>query len=230
MEAHLHLVLAHAEAGEAALHDEGGDALGALGLVGHGEDHEDIGNIAVGDEDFGPVHHVVVAFQLGLGLALGGVGTRVGLGEGEGAHLMAGGQHGEVLLLLLLGAVGQDGVAAQAVVGGHDVPGGGALLAQLLDTDGGGQGVRAGAAVLLGHTHAHDAQVEQLLDVLPGVFAVQVGFGGDGLHFVFGELGHHLPDQLVLTAQIEIHVMFSPYLKFWKFIYVRSGPPGPGPG
>ena len=187
----------------------------------------------------------MVAFQLGLGLALGGVGTGVGLGEGESAHLMAGGQHGEVLFLLLLGAVGQDGVAAKAVVGGHDVAGGGALLAQLLDADGGGQGVRAGAAVLLGHAHAHHAQVEQLLDVLPGVLAVEVGLRGDGLHFVLGEFRHHLPDQLVLTAQIEIHVMFSPCYKFLlklclfclgfpDFLRKKDNPrgfvPGVGPG
>ena len=211
MQAHLLLVLAHGEAGEAALHDEGGDAAGALGLVGHGEDHEHVGHVAVGDEDLGAVEDIVVAVQLGLGLALGGVGTGVGFGQAEGADLVALGQHGQVLGLLGLGAVGDDGIAAQAVVGGHDVAGGGALLGQLLDADGTGQGVSARAAILLGDAHAHHAQVEQLLDVLPGILAGLVGLGSDGLHFILGEFRHHLPDQLVLTAEIEIHDVFSLY-------------------
>ena len=207
MQAQLFLVLAHGEAGEAALHDEGGDALGAAGLVGHGEHHEHVGHIAVGDEYLGAIHHIVVAHQLGLGLALGGVRAGVGLGEGEGAHMVAGGQHGQVLGLLLRGAVGHDGVAAQAVVGGHDVAGGGALLAELLDADGAGQRIGAGAAVLLGHAHTHDAQIEQLLNVVAGVFAGAVGLRRDGLDFLFRKLRHHLADQLMFTTQIEIHVV-----------------------
>ena len=35
--------------------------------------------------------------------------------------------------------------------------------------------------------------------------------GSDGLHFILGEFRHHLPDQLVLTAEIEIHDVFSLY-------------------
>ena len=197
---------------KAALHDESGDAASALGLVGHGEHHEHVGHIAVGDEDLGAVEDVVVPVQLGLGLALGGIGAGVGLGQAEGADLAAGGQHGQVLGLLGLGAVHDDGIAAQAVVGGHDVAGGGALLGQLLDADGAGQGIGAGAAVLLGHAHAHHAQVEQLLDGLPGILAGLVGLGSDGLHFILGEFRHHLPDQLVLTAEIEIHDVFSLYI------------------
>ena len=131
---------------------------------------------------------------------------------------MAGGQHGQVLLLLLLGAVGQNGVAAQAVVGRHNVARGCALLRKLLHADRCGQRVCARAAVLLGNAHAHHAQVEQLLDVLPGVLAGLVRLRCDGLHFVLSELRHHLPDQLVLTAQIEIHVVFSLYQIFERSV------------
>ena len=220
MQAHLLLVLADGEAGEGGLHDEGGDALGALGLIGHGKDHEHIGHIAVGDEDLGAVHHIVVALQLGLGLTLGSVGTGVGLSQSEGADLVTGGQHGQILGLLLLGAVGQDGVAAQAVVGGYDIAGGGALLGQLLDADGAGQRVSTLSAVLLGDAHAHHAQVEQLLDVLAGIEGLGVGLGSDGLHFVLSELSHHLPDQQMLRAQIEIHNAFSFYVNFGKAILI----------
>ena len=151
----------------------------------------------------------MVALQLGLGLALGSVGTGVGLSQSEGADLVTGGQHGQILGLLGLGAVSQDGIAAQAVVGSHDIAGGGALLAQLLDADGAGQRVSTLSAVLLGDAHAHHAQVEQLLDVLAGIEGLGVGLGSDGLHFVLGELSHHLPDQQMLRAQIEIHNAFS---------------------
>ena len=227
MQAHLLLVLAHGEAGEAALHDERGDALGALGLVRHGKHPEHVGHIAVGDEDLAAVHHIVVTLQAGLGLALGGVGTGVGLRQRECAHLMAGGQHGQILLLLLLGTVGQNGVAAQAVVRRHNVARGCALLRKLLHADRCGQRVCSRAAVLLGNAHAHHAQVEQLLDVLPGVLAGLVRLRCDGLHFVLSEFRHHLPDQLVLTAQIEIHVVFSLYQIFerrfgWSSFFIFS--------
>ena len=216
VEAHLLLVLAHGEAGVGALHDEGGDALGTLGLVGHGKDHEHVGHVAVGDEDLGAVQHPVVPLQPGLGLALGGVGAGVGLGEGEGPHMVAGGEHGQVLLLLLLGAVLEDGAAAQAVVGGHDVAGGGALLGQLLDGDGPGQVVGPGPAVRLGDDHAHDAQVEELLDGLPGISRGLVGLGGDGLHLGLGKFPHHLADQLLLTGQFEFHLVPS-------YLFISAG-------
>ena len=151
----------------------------------------------------------MVAHQLGLGLPLGGVGTGVGFGEGESAHMMAGGQHGQVLGLLLRSAVGHDGIAAQAVVGGHDIAGGGALLGELLDADGAGQRIGARTAVLLGHAHAHDAQIKQLLDALAGILAGAVGLRRDGLDLIFGEGSHHLADQLMFLAQIKIHNTFS---------------------
>ena len=103
--------------GEVLLHDEGGDAVVALGLVGHGEDHEGVGHVAVGDEALGAVEDVVVALQHGQGLLAGGVGAGVGLGQAEGADLLAAQQVGQVLALLLLGAVLKDGGAAQGGVG-----------------------------------------------------------------------------------------------------------------
>lgn len=147
----------------------------------------------------------MVALQLRLRLSLGGVGAGVGLRQGERAHMVPGGQHGQVLRLLLGGAVGHNGVAAQTVVGRHDVAGGGALLAQLLDAQGTGQRIGARAAVLLGDAHTHDAQIKQLLDVFVGILAGAVGLRRNGLDFLFRKLRHHLADQLMLTAQIEIH-------------------------
>ena len=226
MESQLFLVLAHGEAGEAALHNEGGDPLGALALVGHGEHHEHVGHIAVGDEYLAAVHHIVVALQLRLRLSLGGVGAGVGLRQGERAHMVPGGQHGQVLRLLLGGAVGHNGVAAQTIVGRHDVTGGGALLAQLLDAQGTCQRVGTCAAVFLGHAHTHDAQLEQLLNVVAGVLAGTIRLRRDGLDLPLGELRHHLADQLMLTAQIEIHSR-SPIL-FLKSVRSQGHPAAAG--
>ena len=151
----------------------------------------------------------MVSLQLGYRSALGGIGTRIGLRQAERAYLAADGEHGQVLRLLGFGAVGHDRVTAQSVMGGYDVAGGSALLAQLLDTDSGSQGVRPGAAVFLGNTDAHDAQVEQLIDVRLGILAGSVRLRCDGLDFGLRESSHHLAKQLVFTAQIEIHTLIS---------------------
>ena len=164
----------------------------------------------------------MVAHQLSLGLTLGGIGAGVGLGQGKGAHTVALCQHGQIFPLLGLGAIGHDGIAAQAVVGGHNVAGGGALLAQFLDADGAGQRIGARAAVLLGDAHTHDAQIKQLLDVLAGVLAGAVRFRRDGLDFLFGKLRHHLADQLMLTAQIEIHVVSPIFLLCFRTVLIKA--------
>ena len=142
----------------------------------------------------------MVAHQLGLGLPLRGVGTGIRLGKSKRAHMMTLGQHGQVLSLLLSGTVVHDGVTAQAVVGSHNVAGRGALLGEFLDADSAGQRIGARAAVLLGHAHTHDAQIEQLLDVVAGVLAGTVRLSRDGLDFPLGKLRHHLADHLMFTA------------------------------
>ena len=55
----------------------------------------------------------MVALVLGHGLLHGGVGAGAGLGQAERAQPLAAGQLAEVLRLLLLGAIGGDGPAAQ---------------------------------------------------------------------------------------------------------------------
>ena len=101
--------------------------------AGHGDDHEHIGIAGVGDEDLGAVENPVLALlvQHGHGLLPLGVGAGAGLGQAEGAQPLAGAQLGQVLLLLLLGAVLIDGGRAQGGVGGEDNAGGAADLAHL---------------------------------------------------------------------------------------------------
>ncbi len=173
--------------------------------IGHGEDHEGLGHSAVGDEALGAVEDVVVALQHGGGLLAGGVGTGVGLGQAEGADLLAGQQVRQVLHLLLLGAVLKDGGAAQRGVGGDDNGGGAAHLGQLLHAHGVGQHIAAGAAVLLGEVDAHHAQLAHLLHGLHGEALFLVDFLGQRLDLVLGELAVHLADHLLFFRQVKIH-------------------------
>ena len=211
-DAHLLLVLAHGEAGIGALHDEGGDLLHrAAPLVGvgagDGEHHEHVGVARVGDENLGAVQDVVFAglVQHGGGLLALGVGARAGLGQAEGADPLAGAQLGQVLHLLLLGAVLKDGGAAQAGVGGHDNAGGAAHLGQLLNGHHVAQHVGASAAVLLGKIDAHHAQLGHLLDGLLREALLLVHVRGQGLDLVLRELTEHLLEHQLLFGQFEIH-------------------------
>ena len=105
-------MVAEVEALPALLHDEGADAPGADVRRGDGKDHIGVRLGGVGDEDFAAVEDIVVALQDGSGLGAAGVGSGVGLRQAEGADLLALGQGHQVLALLLLGAVGEDGPGA----------------------------------------------------------------------------------------------------------------------
>src|SRR5699024_8981090 len=109
-DAHLLLGLADLEAGVGALDDEGGDLFGlAAALVQHGagdgNDDEHIGIAGVGDEDLGAVQQPAVLTLHGVGLLALGVGAGAGLGQAESAQPLAAAQLGQVLGLLLGGAV-----------------------------------------------------------------------------------------------------------------------------
>ena len=216
-DAHLVVVLLKGEALPALFHDKGGDAPGADAGGGDGKDHVGAGLAAVGDEDFLPVQEVVVPHVLGGGLGAAGVGAGVGLGEAEGPQLLAGAQVGQILLLLLLGAVLKDGGAAQRGVGGYDDGGGAAHLGQLLHAHGVGQHVAAGAAVLLGEVDAHHAQLGHLLHGLHGEALLLVDLLGQRLDLGLGELAVHLADHLLLFRQVKIH--FAVLLVYITLVY-----------
>ena len=200
------------EAGEALLHDKRGDTVVAGLLVSHGEDDEGVGHITVGDEALGAVQHIVIALQHGGGLLAGSVGTGVGLGQTEGADLAAGAQVGQILLLLLLSAVFINGGAAQRSMGGKDDRGGAADLCQLFHCHSVSQGVRAGAAVLLGEVDAHHAQLGHLLDGFHGEAFFLIDLLSQGLDFGFRKLTVHFAEHLMLLAQNKIHKL--PSLRF----------------
>src|SRR5690606_9227955 len=165
--AHLAVRLAADQSWGVALDDEGADAASPLtaGARHHSEDARDR---AVGDEALSTVENVVVAVTLGAGLERGGVGADVGLGQAEGADQLARRQARQILALLLLGAVDQDALRADAVVSAEDGTEGRRGLADLE----GHQHLlfhrQAEAAVLLGDGQAEQAHLLHLLDDVLG--------------------------------------------------------------
>ena len=89
---------------------------GRLRLVaGAGHDLVEVGVAAVGGPGLGAVEDVVVAVAPGRRTHRGRVGAGVGLGEAVGAEQVAGEHVGQPLLLLLLGALGDQPEAGQCV-------------------------------------------------------------------------------------------------------------------
>ncbi len=202
---------------------EGGDAPGALGPVLHGEDDVHVGHGGVGDEVLDAVEDVPVPVGICDGLLHGGIGARRGLGEAVGAQGGAVGDGHQVVLLLLLGPEGQEGVAGEGVVDRHRDGGGRAGPRYLLDGHGVRDGVAAAAPVLLGHRHAQDAQVAQPLDDLLGEPALRLVLGDDGLDLVQGEITDHLLNHQLLLVQGEVHSESPSGTGYWPLLGGKRG-------
>ena len=143
--------------------------------IGLGNDNDEVGVLAVGDEGLGAVEHVAVArFHRGGAHALQ-IGAGAGLAHGDGADQFAGRELRQPALFLLLGAVMQD-------VGRDDA--GMQRRAERVET---GQAVfaidhrlvgerPAGAAVFLGHRGAKQACLPRLGPNLARVHVLVVPF------------------------------------------------------
>ena len=90
------------------LDDDQRGALGALRRVGLGDDDDQIGELAVGDEGLRAVDAVVVAVLFRAGLDALQVGAGARLGHGDGADQLAGRHLRQPFLLLLFRAVVED--------------------------------------------------------------------------------------------------------------------------
>ena len=110
---HLLFFLANAETFEALFNDEGGNALRAFRLVGHGHYDINVSVAGIGDEDFGTVENPFVASVNRSGLLHGGVGTGIGFGKTESADPFAGGELRQILLLLFFRTMFQNGSHAE---------------------------------------------------------------------------------------------------------------------
>ena len=109
---------------------------GAL-LAGAGHDGVEVGDAAVGDPGLGAGDHPVVAVPDRPGAQGGGVGAGGGLGEAVRAEQSAAEHRGQVLGLLLLGAVGGERVAGEGVHADAEADGeaGGGELLEDLEVD-----------------------------------------------------------------------------------------------
>src|SRR5690606_30207534 len=97
-------VAAALEALHAALHDQEADALGPGGRAGLGDDDDEVGEDAVGDEGLRAVQYGVVALPDRGGLDALQVGAGGGLGHRDRGDDLAGAVPGEPAGLLLVGA------------------------------------------------------------------------------------------------------------------------------
>ena len=111
---HLVFVVSYGESRSSLVYEEGGHSPGALRLVCHSSDYEEVGYLCVGDEALSAVYDVLVAFADGYGLAVSGVAACVRLCKGKGAPSAV---HYDVaaLLLLLFVSCDEHGLKSQAV-------------------------------------------------------------------------------------------------------------------
>ncbi len=182
-----------AKAGQVRVHQQQAHALGAARGVGLGGQHQQVAQLAVGDEDLLAVD--AVARTVGAVLALGArahardIAARAGLGHADGANDLAARHAGQPLALLRLGAVVHE-------VGRHDVgvqvedgPGG-AGTRELFHDDGAVAEVHPGAAVLLGHGQAQQAQFTGAPPQLTRHLAIALPLRVVGRDLLFDEAPH----------------------------------------
>ena len=205
VEPHLLLHPADGEAGRIGLDDEGADAARVRLALGDGGDDVGARHAGVGDEALAPVQHPAVVDQPRPRAGAARVRPGARLGQPVRPQHLAAGHGAQVALLLLIGAGQVDRVAAEAGVGRDDDPDAPAGAGQLLDGDGVGQGVEAGAAELLRVRDAQQAQLGRLADDLVRELALALQLVGDRHDLALGEVAHRAPDLFVLRAEGEVH-------------------------
>src|SRR6185369_17055656 len=111
---------------------------------------------------------------------------------------------GEELLLLLFAAVLQERIADQRVVDRQDDAGRRANAADLFDDEAVGDGVHAGAAVLLGHGDSGESQLAGLVVERTRELARLVDFFRPRRHNLFGEPANVFTQELLLFTEFDL--------------------------
>ena len=142
------------------------------------------------------------------GLLHGSIGTCIGLGQTEGANPLTRSEFGQILHLLLLGAVFHDGSDAQRGVSREDNTRGGTHAGEFLNSHDIHLHGTAGTAILLGDRNTHHAEFAHLLDSLDGETLLLIHFGSKRLHLVLCKRANHLQEQLFSLRITKIHILF----------------------
>ncbi len=198
-------VVAVAVARVVLVHHEGGDALVLLREVDVGEDDRHVGVGAVGDEDLVAVEDVVVAVAPRGGAQGRRVAAGARLGEREAADQLARRERLQELFLDPLAAELQQRVADQRVVHRKNDAGRSADPADLFDHQAIGDGVHAGAAILLRHANAHQAHLARLAHRVAREDPLGVGLLGDRLHHLLGKAANLLLQHLLFVTELDKH-------------------------
>ncbi|OIQ86770.1 hypothetical protein GALL_313590 [mine drainage metagenome] len=204
--AHAELVefLRDAEALEALLDDEGGDAFRAGGRIGLRVDDHGVGVGAVGDPHLAAVEHPDVAAALGAQLHADDVGAGARLAHRQRADVLAAEQLGQVACLQLGAAVAPDLVHAQVRVRAVAQRHGSAGARDLLHRDHVRQIAHAGAAVGLGHRDAQQSEVAELAPQVHRELVVAVDLGRARRDLGDGEVAHRVAHRVDVGAELEI--------------------------
>ncbi len=198
-------MLADGEAFHALFHDQAGDALCALGLVGHTEDDEDISIACVCDEDLGAIDQIVVALVFENSLLACSVGSCIGLSQTESAELLAGAQIREIFLLLLFGAEMIDRPCAKGGVCRNCNTSGSTDFGNLFDALCIGQLIETSSAVLLRERNAQKTHLSHHRDILLGESLLLIKLSSDGLAGILRKIAVHVDHILMDFIIEEIH-------------------------
>jgi hypothetical protein len=195
-------LLGHREPRQRGGHEEERTAVRARLGVGLGEERDEIGARAVGDERLLPVDHVVAALAAGDGADAGDVGTGRRLGHTERRDFLAAkGRLQEFVDLELRSDVGDDRRRHVAL---HEEPhrhAGRAPARVFLGLRDAEPVVAASAAVLFREMGAENAEVARLLEQRVGEKSVFFPFIGIRTDLALDEGPDHLPELLVLFLE-----------------------------
>ncbi len=186
-------------------HQEGRQSALAAFRLGRGKDDCDAGALAVGDELLVARQHPAVIGRTGACAQVVGLRAGLRLGQAERTDQLAAGQRRQIAILLRFGAVVQDRAAADRAVHAHQRRASRAAGGDLLDRQRVGDVVRIGAAPLLGHDHAEQAERAHLGDDLVGQLSAAVPLRGVRLQTFLGEGARGVADHSLLLGVFAVH-------------------------
>ena len=189
----------------AALHQKSHDAF-----RGARPDHRHVGHAAVGDPGLLAVEDPGVALAPGGGAHARGVRAEIRLGQPEAADRLAALQARQPLLLLLLGAVGVNGVHDQRALHGNEAADAGIGALQLLHDEPVLHIAHAGAAVAF-QVGAQEAELRHLRDEFGREARVAVAVADQRQNPLFGKTPRGLPHHQLLFAEqgVDAEVVYA---------------------